>query len=168
MDNLSHAARTDTIRRRRGPVKRNGTVARPIVAVSADRRGIIRRLVAAVIVLSAVVNVAAGVLSLVAPAAFLAAIGHRGERLTTGTHIFAAYTGARELALGVTLLVLLALRSTRVLPSLLAMTALANALDGVAALASQRWEQAPGPVVFAIILLVAARCLFVLLPEEAV
>jgi hypothetical protein len=115
-----------------------------------------RRLVGAVVVLGALVNVTAGALSLFAPTAFLALVGHRGEPLTAGAQLLAAYAGARELAVGVALVILLVLRSTRVLAGLLAVTALANALDGVGALASQRWAQAPGAFVFALAFLAAA------------
>lgn len=155
----SHASRTNAIPGKRATVNRDEET-RPGSTVARERRGIIPWPVMAVVGFGALVNTAAGALSLVAPAAFLVIVGQRGERLTGGVHVFAAYAGARELALGVVLLVLLARRATRALPGLLVMTALANALDGVVALANWRWEQVPGAFVFAIVLLAAARWLF--------
>lgn len=125
----------------------------------ADRSGAARWLVAAVIILGALITGLVGLLSLVAPTAFLAAIGHSGAHLTAGTQIFAAYTGARELAIAVALVVLLALHSTRVLPGLMVVTAGANLLDVVDALAAGRWVQVPGALVFALAFLAAAAWL---------
>lgn len=117
-------------------------------------------LVGLVVVLGALINALVGLLSFFAPTTFLTVIGHRGEPLTEGVRIFAAYTGARDLAVAVALAVLLAMRSRRVLPGLLATVAAANALDGVAALAFRRWAQVPGSFVFALAFVAAAIWLF--------
>src|SRR5689334_2353029 len=74
--------------------------------------------IAAVVILGALLTGLTGILSLVAPATFLTLTGHPGEPLTTGVMVFADYAGAREIAIAAALLVLLALRSQRVLPAL--------------------------------------------------
>ena len=112
--------------------------------------------VALVIVTSA----AFGVLSFLSPSAFLSIVGVRTGQLTEGAQIFAAYTGARELAIACTLLVLVLTKASRGLAAVLLLTAVANGFDAVHALLSQRWVQAPGALVFAIISLAAALWLF--------
>jgi len=128
-------------------------------ASSAEQSSLIRWLVGAVVVLGALVTGLTGVLSLVAPTTFLALIGHRGEPLTAGVRVFADYAGARELAIAVALVVLLVLRSRRVLLGLMVVTAGANAVDAVGAFAAGRWVQLPGAVVFALIFLATAAWL---------
>jgi hypothetical protein len=113
-------------------------------------------LVRVVVVVGALVNAAAGVLSLFAPERFLALVGHAGESLSPGAQMFAAYTGTRDLAVALMLIALLAVRSKQMLAGVMLLTALANALDGVDAVAHQRWAQAPGALVFAIVFLLAA------------
>jgi hypothetical protein len=128
-------------------------------AGAAPRSGRARWLVDAVVLLGALLTGLVGVLSLVAPAAFLAVIGHQGMPVTSSGQIFAAYTGTRELAIAVALVVLLVLRSTRVLAALMVVTAGANLLDAVDALAAGRWVQVPGALVFALAFLAAAAWL---------
>jgi hypothetical protein len=70
--------------------------------------------------------------------------------------MFAAYTGTRDLAVALMLVALLAVRSKQVLAGVMLLIAPANALDGIDAVAHQRWTQAPGALVFAIVLLLAA------------
>lgn len=120
----------------------------------------IRGLVYGIVVLDALTTTIFGVLSLFAPNTFLSIVGVHGEQLTTGTQVFAAYTGARELAIAALLIILLIMRSTRALPALMLVTALANAVDGVHGLITQRWAQVPGAFAFAIIFLAAAIWLF--------
>jgi len=129
-------------------------------ASSTERSRLTRWLIGAVVVLGALVTGLTGVLSLVAPATFLALTGHRGEPVTAGVRVFAAYAGARELAIAVALVVLLALRSRRVLPGLMMVTAGANAVDVVGAVAAGRWVQLPGAVVVALVFLATAVWLF--------
>jgi hypothetical protein len=128
-------------------------------AGSAPRSGQARWLVDAVVLLGALLTGLVGVLSLVAPAAFLTVIGHHGIPVTSSAQIFAAYTGTRELAIAVALVVLLMLRSTRVLAAVMVVTAGANLLDVVDALAVGRWAQVPGALVFALAFLAAAAWL---------
>ena len=119
---------------------------------------------ATIVVAGALVLGTVGLLSLFAPGAMLALVGYAGEQPSPGTRVFADYTGTRDVAIAVVLLVLLATRSSRALPAVLLLTALANGLDAAAALASQRWPQLPGALGFAIAFLVAA----VLLSERSV
>jgi ABC-type nickel/cobalt efflux system permease component RcnA len=101
-----------------------------------------------------------GVLSFLSPSAFLSIVGVRTGQLTAGAQIFAAYTGARELAIACTLLVLLLTKASRGLAAVMLLTAVANGFDAVHAILSQRWVQAPGALVLAIISLAAALWLF--------
>lgn len=121
---------------------------------------VLRWLARAVVALAVLINAIFGGLSLFAPASFLAIVGHPGEAVTSGTEIFAAYTGARDLAVAISLVVLVAMRSTRVLPGLLLVVALANALDGIDAIASGRGAQVPGALVAAILFSGAGAWLF--------
>jgi hypothetical protein len=101
-----------------------------------------------------------GVLSFFAPSAFLSIVGEPSAQLSAGAQVFAAYTGARELAIAATLLMLLITRATRSLAAVMLVAAFANAFDFIHALATQRWVQVPGALVFAAILLAAAVWLF--------
>ncbi len=120
----------------------------------------VARLVDIVVVLGALLMGAAGLTSIFAPQVFLIAVGVSGEPINAGTEIFARYTGARDVALAVMLLILLAVRSRRVLAGLVVATALANALDCALDLVAQRWPAALGPFLFAILYLAAAVWLF--------
>jgi hypothetical protein len=120
----------------------------------------VARLVDIVVVLGALLTGAAGLASIFAPQVFLAAVGVSGEPITAGTEIFARYMGARNVALAVMLLILVAVRSRRVLAGLVVTTALANALDCALDLVAQRWPAAPGPFLFAVLYLAAAAWLF--------
>ncbi len=111
---------------------------------------------ATIVVAGALVLGTVGLLSLLAPGAMLALVGHAGEQPSPGTRVFADYTGTRDVAIAVVLVVLLAARSSRALPAVLLLAALANGLDAVVALVSQRWPQLPGALGFAIAFLVAA------------
>jgi hypothetical protein len=112
------------------------------------------------VILAVVTSAAFGVLSLFSPSAFLAIVGEQGAQLNAGGQVFAAYTGARELAISLTLLVLLVMRASRELAAVMLLAALANAFDFGHAISSQRWFQAPGALAFAIIYLAAAVWLF--------
>jgi hypothetical protein len=112
------------------------------------------------IVLAIVTSAVFGVLSLVAPAAFLSIVGVRTVQVDASAQVFAAYTGARELAIALTFLVLVVLRAPRGLAAVMLLAALANGFDASHALLSQRWGQLPGALVFAIVYLAAAVWLF--------
>jgi hypothetical protein len=111
-------------------------------------------------VLTIVTNIVFGLLSLLAPASFLGLVGERGAQVSTDTQIFAAYAGARALAIAVALLVLLFMRAPRGLAGAMLLAALANGFDLGHALLTQRWVQAPGALIFAVIYLAAALWLF--------
>lgn len=119
----------------------------------------VARLVDIVVILGALLIGAAGLASIFAPQVVLTAVGVSGVPINAGTEIFARYTGARDVALAVMLLILVAARSRRVLAGLVVATALANALDCVFDLVAQRWPAAPGPFSFAVLYLAAAAWL---------
>ena len=115
-----------------------------------------RTLADLIAVLGALLTGAVGVISLFAPKALLQAVGEGDQPVNAGTQIFANYTGTRNLAAAAVLLILVAIRSRRALGGLMIMVALANLLDGVTDLASQRWPAVPGPIIVAIAYLAAA------------
>ena len=89
----------------------------------------------------------------------MSVLGHPGDPVTGGTVQLAAYVGARELPMAVMLLVLLLMRSNRVLPAVMLLFAASNGLDAIDALAYQRWAQLPGAAVFALAFRAAASWL---------
>lgn len=112
------------------------------------------------VVLATVTSAVFGVLSLLAPSAFLMTVGVHVAQVNAGAQIFAAYTGARELAIAFTLLALLLMRVSRGIAAVMLLTAFANVLDVGHAIISQRWVQVPGALIFAIIYLTVALWLF--------
>ena len=132
----------------------------PATVTSISSRSVGWWLAYGAVVLAVVTSAAFGVLSFLSPAAFLGLVGVRTVQLNASAQVFAAYTGARELAIAGTRLVLLVSRASRGVASVMLLTALANLFDVAHALLSQNWVQAPGALVFAISYSVAARWLF--------
>src|SRR5262249_410078 len=64
---------------------------------------LVRAPVTAVVILGVLFNAVAGVVSLIAPGTFLAAVGQATAVLTPSASVFAEYAGARELAIAVSL-----------------------------------------------------------------
>jgi hypothetical protein len=95
-------------------------------------------------------DVPVGALSLLSPAGFLALVGEGRQDLSPGIVVFASYAGARELAIAVALLVLLAARAVPALVGVLVVAAVVNALDVGGAVLADRWVQVPGAVIFTI------------------
>ena len=113
----------------------------------------------AAVALAVVTSAAFGVLSFAALPTFLSLVGG-GAAVSEGARVMASYTGARELAIAVTLIVLLLMRARRALAPVMLLAGLANLFDGVHALLTQNWFQAPGAVVFALIYLAAALWMY--------
>ena len=122
-----------------------------------SRKG--RRLADVIAVLGALVTGAVGAISLFSPKTLLQAVGEGAQTVSSGTQIFANYTGTRNLAAAILLFTLVVVRSTGVLAGLLITVALANFLDALTDLVAQRWPAVPGPVVFTIAFLAAALLL---------
>jgi hypothetical protein len=112
-----------------------------------------------VVVVGALLNAVVGVLSLFAPQLFLSSVGLAGAEVTAAARLFADYTAARDLAIAGVLLGLLARRSTGGLPSVLVLVGAANVIDALVGVASQRWAQVPGSLVFAAAYLATAAWL---------
>jgi hypothetical protein len=108
------------------------------------------------VVVGAALSGATGLLSLLAPSVFLSAVGQVGLEVTPAASVFAAYAGAREVAIALTLIALLVLRAWPAFVGALIVAALANVADALDALADQRWTQLPGAVVFALVYIGAA------------
>lgn len=118
-----------------------------------------RMLADAIAVVGALVTGSVGVISLLAPGTLLKAVGEGSQSVNAGTQIFANYTGTRNLAAALVLLALVVMRSRRVLAGLLITVALANFLDAITDLVSQRWPGVPGPIIVSIAFLAAALLL---------
>ena len=124
---------------------------RPFAKVQPSSRGrhrVANTLAGAVVIVGALFNAVAGVFSLIAPGTFLTAVG-QPTPVVASASVFAEYAGARELAVALILLVCAAMRIGPVLAGVLLVAAAANALDAASALATGRWVQMPGAVVFA-------------------
>ena len=125
---------------------------RPFAKVQPSSRGrhrVANTLAGAVVIVGASFNAVVGVLSLFAPGTFLTAVGQSTPVVVASATVFAEYAGARELAVALILLVCAAMRIGPVLAGVLLVAAAANALDAASALATSRWVQMPGAVVFA-------------------
>jgi hypothetical protein len=127
----------------------------------------LRLLLGAVVIVGMLFNAAAGLLSLLQPGAFLSAVGE-ATLVSPAVSVFAEYAGARELAVAAALFVCGLTRATPALMGVLIVASAANALDTVGAIASGRWVQLPGALVFAIAYaLAAAACWRLTLPSAA-
>lgn len=115
-----------------------------------------RAFVVAVVIVGALFNGVVGALSLLAPGAFLAAVGQAEEVVAPSALVFAEYAGAREVAIAAALIVCAAWRLWPALAGVLIVAAAANAVDAVGALAAGRWVQLPGAVAFAAVYALAA------------
>ena len=108
------------------------------------------RLAAGIVLVGALFNAAVGILSLIAPATFLMAVGQSTPVVAASTLVFGEYAADRELAIAVALIICAAVRLTPVLAGVLVVAATANALDALGALASGRWLQLPRALLFAV------------------
>ena len=100
---------------------------------------------------------ALGVLSLaygalVSPQTLLGA----GQQMNAAAHVWARYAAAYALALGLTLLALIAARAGRVLAGILVQAALAEVLLGVVGIVDRRWEQVAADVILVAVFLLGA------------
>jgi hypothetical protein len=104
---------------------------------------------------------ALGVLSLTVGALFggqtvLAA----GQHMNAAAHAWARYAAAYNVALGLALLALLAIRARRILAGTLVQAAFAEVLLAVVAIVDHRWEQIPADIILLAAFLLAASRLF--------
>lgn len=111
---------------------------------------------------------ALGVLSLaygalLAPQTLLAA----GQHMNGAAHVWARYAAVYALALGVTLLALIAIRSRRILAGVLVQAALAELLLGVVGIVERRWEQVAADVILVAVFFGCATWLFGQPPWQA-
>ena len=121
----------------------------PQVAANSGRKSPLVRVVLGVVVLAGILfNAAVGLLSLIVPSSFL--VGETTSPMTPSAAVFAESAGARELASAVALAACAALRITPALAAVLGVGAIANVVDAIAAVASGRWVQLPGAIVFAL------------------
>ena len=83
-----------------------------------------------------------------------------GQQMNGAAHVWARYAGAYALALGLTLLALIAARAGRILAGMLMQAVLAEVLLGVVGIADHRWEPVAAEAVLMAVFLLGAFRLF--------
>lgn len=111
--------------------------------------------VSIVVILGAVLTATGAVISKVDPTLLT-----NGSPMTEAVRVYADYTFARDLSLAVMLLLMLALRSRRMLAGFMVLIALIQFFDVINDLARGDFLLVPGLLVFAIVFLVGASKLF--------
>jgi hypothetical protein len=109
--------------------------------------------VATVVGLGALLTIAGAVIAIADPAILLDPADH----VTGAVRVYAGYLFARNLALGVMLIALLALRARHLLVGLMVLTAAIQVLDVAVDAATGRWLLVPGLLVFAGAFILGAR-----------
>lgn len=104
-----------------------------------------------VIVLGALLSLAGAVVSKVNPTLLTG-----GGVVSSVARVYADYTFARDLAVAITLIVLLALRARLALVGVMSLVALIQILDTLNDLARGDFSLAPGLLIFAIVFLIGA------------
>ena len=107
--------------------------------------------VSIVVILGALLSVTGAVISKVDPTLLT-----NGSPVTEAARVYADYTFARDLALAVMLLLLLAIRARRMLAGFMILVALVQLIDIADDLARGDWLLIPGLLVFAIVFLLGA------------
>lgn len=108
--------------------------------------------VSAVILLGALLTATGAVLALVHPAMLVSP----HDEINGAVRVYAGYLAARNGALAMMLVVLLALGARRSLSSLMVLIALIQVLDAVLDIAEGRWMIVPGVLIFALVFLITA------------
>ena len=106
----------------------------------------------AMVVIGASLMAMGGVIALVRPAMLVSA----SDEINGAVHVYAGYLVARNLALAVMLLFMLAIRARAALSSLMVLTALIQLLDAGVDFMEGRWTLVPGVLVFAMAYFVGA------------
>ena len=106
-----------------------------------------------VAILGALLSLAGGIISLVNPAMLTSP----HEAITNAVHVYAGYTAARDLAVAILLLWLLAISARRALGQLMFLVALIQLIDTAIDCAETRWTIAPGVFILGILFLFAAN-----------
>ena len=111
--------------------------------------------VSIVVILGALLTITGAVISKVDPTLLT-----NGSPMTEAARVYADYLFARNLALAVVMLLLLAIRARRMLGGFMVLVALIQLLDVGDDLARGAWLLIPGLLVFAIVFLLGAWRLF--------
>ena len=114
--------------------------------------GVIPLWVKLVVILGALLTGAGAVIALVNPAMLASPLDEMNEAV----HIYAGYLAARNTALALLLLTLLAMRARWALSNLMVLVGLIQLLDAGMDCAEGRWMIAPGVLVFGFIFLATA------------
>ncbi len=124
----------------------------PIPGSTVSSPPIIPRWVTAIVILGGFLMMLGGLIALVRPSMLMAP----DEVISSGVHIYAGYFAVRNLALGLFLLILLALRAHRGLGSLMMLVGLIQILDVIMDCIEGRWTIVPGVLFLGILFLIAA------------
>lgn len=120
----------------------------PLQTTSANSIPLWTRLVA---LLGALLSLAGGIISLVNPAMLTGP----HDAINNAVHVYAGYTAARDLAVAILLLWLLAIGARRALGQLMFLVALIQLIDTVIDCAEARWTVAPGVFILGILFFLA-------------
>jgi hypothetical protein len=105
-----------------------------------------------VALLGALLSLAGGIISLVNPAMLTGP----HDAINNAVHVYAGYTTARDLAVAILLLWLLAISARRALGQLLFLVALIQLIDAAIDCIEARWTIAPGVFILGILFFAAA------------
>jgi hypothetical protein len=108
-----------------------------------------------IVILGALLNAMGAAIALTNPAMLVSP----QDPINGAVHIYAGYLAARNLALALVLVALLALGARRALGNLMAFAGLIQLLDAGMDLAEKRWAVMPGVLVLGVVFLVAAAYL---------
>jgi hypothetical protein len=111
--------------------------------------------VSIVVILGALLTITGAVISKVDPTLLTS-----GGSMTDAARVYADYMFARNLAVAILLLVLLAVRARQMLAGFMVLTALIQTIDVIDDLARGAFVLVPGLVLFAIVFFVGASLLF--------
>lgn len=100
----------------------------------------------AIVIVGALLTAAGGILALIRPETLL----ESGQHMNQAAHIYGNYLVSRNLALAVALVVMLLLRSRRVLAALMVLVALVQCMDAVGDATTGRASLLPIVLVFAL------------------
>jgi hypothetical protein len=105
-----------------------------------------------VVVLGALLTAMGAVIALINPQMLVSP----HEEINGAVHIYAGYLFARNSAIALMLIALLAMGASRALGNLMVLVGFIQLLDVCMDIAEGRWEVAPGVLVFGVVFLVAA------------
>lgn len=124
----------------------------PVPGIVVDRSSIIPLWVRAIVVAGSLLLALGGLIALINPSMLISP----HDEITNGVKVYAGYVAARNLALGIFLPLLLALRARRTLGSMMVLVGLIQMLDVMMDCIEGRWAIVPGVVLLGLLYLFGA------------